>query len=318
MNIKYLRHNEIDKSKWDDLISRSPQSRIYAFTWYLDSVAINWDALVYEDYRAVFPLCWNNNYLGFKRIVQPLASQQLGLFTLQEKVPQEMVRDFILAIPNSFKHVVIQLNEDNPIPKLTGWIIKERINMILPLKDSYEELLSRFTRHTKNIGKPKKLGLIINNGNSIEKALELYFQFNKHKLGQLNSKEKTALKDVVIKCFHKGLAFVKIVVDENEVIHAVSLFLKSNDRIYNLLSASSKSGRNSNAMYFLLNEVIKEYANSKYILDFEGSMIPGIASFFSCFGVIKKPYYQIRLNRLPFLANLPMQLWYKLRYKQSF
>jgi len=47
-------------------------------------------------------------------------------------------------------------------------------------------------------------------------------------------------------------------------------------------------------MTLVLNYIIKKYSNTNYVLDFEGSMISEIASFFRSFGAIKETYYHYK------------------------
>ena len=56
MEIKYLQNSEIDRKKWDRCIATSLQQLPYAYSWYLDAAAENWDAIVINNYEAVFPL----------------------------------------------------------------------------------------------------------------------------------------------------------------------------------------------------------------------------------------------------------------------
>lgn len=56
--IQLLSQNQIDKTKWDICIDQAPNGLIYAYSWYLDTMAKNWDALVYNDYELVMPLTW--------------------------------------------------------------------------------------------------------------------------------------------------------------------------------------------------------------------------------------------------------------------
>jgi len=53
-------------------------------------------------------------------------------------------------------------------------------------------------------------------------------------------------------------------------------------------------------MFFLLDEFIRKYAEKNVILDFEGSMIPGLARYYEGFGAIAGKYQQIISNHLPF------------------
>ena len=49
--IQYLLNHQIDKTKWDATIAEC--GNIYAFSWYLDIVHPQWEALVEDDYQSV-------------------------------------------------------------------------------------------------------------------------------------------------------------------------------------------------------------------------------------------------------------------------
>ena len=59
-------------------------------------------------------------------------------------------------------------------------------------------------------------------------------------------------------------------------------------------------------MYFLVNSFIEQNTNKNIILDFEGSMIQGVARFYSGFGAKAEHYFQLKFNRLPLLLK-----WFK-------
>jgi len=48
--ITFVLNKAIDKQKYDDCIATSIQSKIYAFSWYLDAVTETWDMLILDDY----------------------------------------------------------------------------------------------------------------------------------------------------------------------------------------------------------------------------------------------------------------------------
>ena len=75
----YVPNSHLDRVKWDYCISNSFNHRIYGLSWYLDLVSENWDAIVYGDYKAVFPVIFKNRIL-FKTYYHPFFAQQLGLF----------------------------------------------------------------------------------------------------------------------------------------------------------------------------------------------------------------------------------------------
>ena len=92
--IYYLKRNQLDDNKYNSCIKQSKNSRIYAFSWYLDCVADNWDALVLNDYEAVMPLPWRQKYV-IKYIYPPAWTQQLGVFSPNENFTP--VQDVLLT-----------------------------------------------------------------------------------------------------------------------------------------------------------------------------------------------------------------------------
>ncbi len=135
--IRYLEHEQIDKKKWDDCIARSFNSIIYAFSWYLDIVSEDWDALVEDDFERVMPLTQHKklftNYLS-----QPPFTQQLGIFSIK-KLNSEIIDDFIRAIPLRFRFVEINLNSNNKLERFYKFSSIYR-NFELDLISPYEYL----------------------------------------------------------------------------------------------------------------------------------------------------------------------------------
>ena len=48
VNIQYLTHEQIDKTKWDNCIHTADNGLIYAYSFYLDAMSKQWDALVFH------------------------------------------------------------------------------------------------------------------------------------------------------------------------------------------------------------------------------------------------------------------------------
>jgi hypothetical protein len=131
--IKYLKHQEIVKPRWDEAIDRAFNGIIYAKSWYLDIVSPHWDALVSDDYSAVMPLTWRRKF-GVYYLYQPFFTQQLGVFGDEDQKVRKWESEkvgvayspshlhtfspahflpFLNAIPKKFKFIEIQLNHAN-------------------------------------------------------------------------------------------------------------------------------------------------------------------------------------------------------------
>jgi hypothetical protein len=77
--------------------------------------------------------------------------------------------------------------------------------------------------------------------------------------------------------------------DKGDII-AGTAFINSLNRIFYLVSFSFEEGKEKSAMFLLVDYIIKKYSKSEFVLDFEGSVIPGIARFFAGFTAIKTSY----------------------------
>src|SRR5687767_4485589 len=99
--IRFIKRGEIDAARWDETVSKAPNGLVYVFSFYLDHMADDWDALVLGDYEAVMPLTWKKKF-GIYYLAQPFLTAQLGVFG--EKVDARLVNNFLAAIPSKFKY----------------------------------------------------------------------------------------------------------------------------------------------------------------------------------------------------------------------
>jgi hypothetical protein len=100
-------------------------------------------------------------------------------------------------------------------------------------------------------------------------------------------------------CITTGKGSIKCVRENNGKI-VFGQFIISIPRQINLLfGVNTDKSREKRLNYYFIDEVIRESAGKKAILDFAGSSIPSIAAFMSSFGSVNKPYYRIYRNTLP-------------------
>lgn len=156
-NINYLTHKEIDQTKWNNNIDSATNGLIYAYSFYLDAMAIHWDALVLNDYEAVMPLTWNKKY-GIYYLHQPFLSAQLGVFG--RNINAELLSAFLNAVPKKFCYWDFYLNHGNVFP-LEKFNFYERSNYVLNLQKPYEKLYNNYRENIKrNIKKAIQSGCI--------------------------------------------------------------------------------------------------------------------------------------------------------------
>ena len=283
--IQYIKRQEIDTQKYDLCITSSKNSRIYAFSWYLDIVADNWDVLILNDYEVVMPLPWRSKYF-IKYIYPPCWTQQLGVFSSDE-ISKELVSKFVNNIPKKFKKVTINFNSGNQPFDNT---ISERINYILSLDKPHNELFEGYKQVRKRSVKKVKGIVIEYNQSEIRGVIELHKGQKRFGLNDAKKPNYHALEELINCLLIRNQIDIVIAKNEKGEILGGAFFLKGIKRITYLVSAISDEGRSKQVMTLIINSIIEKYAKTNWTLDFEGSMIPGIAFFFKSFGSKKEMY----------------------------
>ena len=306
--LKYLKHSEIDLTLWDYCVQNSAQPMVYAYSGYLEvSTAGNWDALVelrQGKYVSVFPLPYKKR-LGICFTYQPFHSQQLGLFTTPES-QETSVENYLKLIPKHFRKVYLQLNTENtfalgPLPR--GFSSVPRVTFHLTLVYEYSVLKESFTTNLKrSIRKAKKENYEVTETQNLPDLIKLY--------RQTRGKELKDVKDRHYALFEKQYAFLlqNALVQLSEIrkngeLIAGAVFLKQPGKLIFLFSATSETGKQHGAMPFLLTRLIKQFAGTSTVLDFEGSSIPNLARFYSSFGAKPVTYLSVTRNNLPWYSR---------------
>jgi hypothetical protein len=290
-DIIYLRHQQIDKIKWDECIQGCDNGLVYALSVYLDHMSPGWDALVLKDYKAVFPLPWKKKF-GILYIYQPTLIAELGLFG--NDITPGLLNEFLNAIPGKFRYIDLPLNHRNPSDQPFSY---RRKNFVLPLDKNYEDIYNGYAKNVKrNILKAERQDCVpdktihakdvailakthIQDGEGLKHFLRLYESFSRQ---------------------NKAICY-GVRTDNNLIAAAAFLFYK--DRVYYILAGNHEDSRTRGASHFLVDNFIKDHASSEWLLDFEGSDVAGVAQFYAGFGAAEEPYTAIRWNRLPFFLR---------------
>ncbi len=294
MKLKFVKRQEIDTEKWDSCIKNAKNSLLYAYSWYLDIVAENWNGIIYENYSCVMPIVWNKK-LGLKYTYRAFLLQQLGIFHAGNITPN--YNAFLKILFAKFRFIDYNFNSLN---KISLNKITENTNLELPLNKKYEELRKNFTKkHRATILKAIKKNIIISKNLKIEEFIKLKKKFPVNNLTQKNFE---SLKKLCTQFPEKAKIYGA---SKNAELLSASVYFIQDNRIYFLASVSTQKGKKNNSAFLLKNEIIKDFSNKNYILDFEGSNIPGVKHFFKGWGAQEKNYYTLKTISLqiPRLKN---------------
>lgn len=294
--IKLLKHNKIDKKRWDDCIKSSFNGNVYALSWYLDIVHPEWDALVENDYERVMPLTYSKKF-GMSYMFQPFFVQQLGVFSISQ-LSQDDVENFINAIPQQYRLIKYRLNSYNKVDYESENIVSHR-NVELDLIYDYQTLYNNYNNNTKrNLAKAESAGLSINNDVNPEVIVNL-FKDNKGKnVKHWKDKEYERLLELIHTAISHECCITVGVNDMDNNTIAGAVFMHSHDRIIFLFSGSDEKHKDKHALTLLLDNIIREFSEMQYTLDFEGSDNDGLARFYKGFGGAEVFYPEIKRNNL--------------------
>ncbi len=299
MSIQYLQYNSINKKQWDQCIQNAPNGLIYAYSFYLDALSKNWDALVLDDYEIVMPLVWNKKY-GFNYLYQPFFCASLGIFG--KNINADLVNDFLNAIPKKFCYWDFYLNHGNFFT-IKNFSLYERTNFVLDLNKNYETIFENIRENVKrNIRKAVQSGCTVLSDIPIDEVL---------KLSEYQSKKYSPIKPVDFANFKNLYSLLRSnknaitygVYSKNNALMASCVFFFSHNRAYYILVGNHPDGKTMGASHMLIHEFIKNNSGKSLLLDFEGSFIPSLAYFYSGFGATIEKYPGIKLNSMPFWAK---------------
>ena len=299
--IKFLCNKEINRIKWDDCIQSSVNSKIYAFSWYLDIVADDWDCLVYGNYELVFPIVIKKN-IFFNKITHPLFCQQLGPFSpsLLLLKSSKIYADIISFLDKNYKNFQFAINHDcaqmfksEIESKHANIKYVDRVNLELNLSKDYQVIFNNYSNHTKrHLKKNQDFNFSIRLMNDLNTFIKIFQKYVGDK-ANLTSSHYSVIRDLISISLDKGFGCMSALYNHNKEVLAISFFLTYQNRDILLFNASTKLIA-SNAMTVLVDDYIQKACSKNKVLDFEGSNIPGIKRFYKGFGAVERNYINLQ------------------------
>jgi hypothetical protein len=272
LKISYLPQANIDKSKWDRCIDTSPNGLIYAYSFYLDAMSENWDALILDDYEMIMPLTWKKKYT-IHYLYQPVFAASLGIFG--NNISAQKVKSFLEKIPSKFKYWDFYLNRDN-LFSIPGFPMYERSNYILPLLENYENLKSKYaSSHVRNIKRAIQFGNVVKKNIPIADVITLAKEQAKN-FSSIEEKSFTNFSSLYQFLKEKNSATTYGVYSPQNKLVASCAYFFSHNRAYYILVGNRPDGSN----------------------------IPSLAFFYKNFGSRLEKYPGIKMNKLPAIAKL--------------
>lgn len=323
-----LKRPQIDDRAWNALIDEARHSVVYAYTWYLDCVSPDWQALVFVDsalsvgqrtssfnYRMVMPLPVRRKW-GMGVVQQPLFCQYLGIFSKVEVSEDDLAR-FLESINRHFSYISVY--DFHPahtcllrklVPACADFESQEKATHWLNLEKSHAELAGEYTAdRTKNIKKSRKHEWDWIESQDIEPLIILFQENHAAQIQGVQESAYVLLRNLAQNLLEKRIATIRYA-SRHGTIHAGVMILESQRMGIYIFNAADAIGRKGNARTFLLDCYFQKAAGQLKTFDFESPEVESIAQFYESFGAERQKFISIKKNKLPFPLR-QLQDWRK-------
>ena len=289
--IRRIPRTKINREKWNLAVNGERFPSPYGLCWWLDAVTdASWEGLVLGDYQLVLPIPFFLKVGAVALINGAAFTQHLGPFGEGSSEDKQA----LLGQVSGLRYV----------RKLSSLVMAPGNRFRITPRNNYElELLPGYGTISKGYRADLRRKLRRNQLPApVKISAESFIQFYLNTLGEkiaMSAKDQRVVQALLLadKKQGEGTCYAVRTEGEDEILGALFL-AKNGSRIVNLMAASTKEGYKHNAMAVIIDSIIREYAGRDVLLDFEGSDIPGVASFFSGFGANRLDYYQHQDKRL--------------------
>ena len=291
------------KSK--EIYSQNIQEQLPVFhqSWWLDVVAKkSWNYMIeIEDDNTfgVLPYLEERKF-GFRFLGMPPFTPFLGPSIISHKdkseIKIELIRSLLHQLPqyHVFKQNMIIDKSNLNVFKEGGFGLSKRITYKILTEVSEDNLWKKIssTRRRRIIRGGEKLE--IRNDERVTEFIKIQERtFSRQGIKPPQSLE--ILKKIVKKSMemNSGILLMSGSKDDSNDCQAAGFFVWDRNTMYYIAGGYDDSDKKGEAMSFLLWNGILLAKEKNLTLDFEGSMVPGIAEFFRSFGSEPSTYYQV-------------------------
>ena len=294
--IQFLLHNEIDKVQWDNCIKESANALIYHYSFYLDAMAPDWNAIIAADYSCVLPITHKKKY-GINYLYQPAFTQQLGVVA---KAGMEFpINEFISTLQQRYQFWEVQWNNEIAAGLTLPIEIKNATNFVIDLTKGYKPIAANYSKDLhRNLKRAQRFNYVYSDVNDFSSSIQLYKTYYGERIPQVKDEDYKAFEKICLYASQHQQLFCRQITYKNETL-AIALLLFDGKRLYNMMNTTTPAGRKTEANHFLLDSIIKEFSDKPVVFDFEGSDLPGVKAFYQNFGPINEGYLMVKYNNLP-------------------
>lgn len=336
--IRFLKRAEINDDLWNSCVENSEGGLIYAGTPYLDTITDwnalvmeNYGAVMPLPFRKKYGIrylyqpafCQQLGVIGEQQDSSDFIATAKTHFSFAEINLNFTNTSLIFEEPQE-KSTNLQVNSTNlqvnsaDLQKMRTAQASSCNNFVIDLSRTYQDISAGYSSDLKKnlarctpfemeyhthgepiLGQPpstvRDRPMIAPSTTRFEETISLYKETYGHRFPNVKKKDYDAILHY---CKQNVDHYIVREVRRNGRLLSAVLCLKDAKRIYFLMSTTLQDGRKMEANHFLIDNLIREFATQHLVLDFEGSDLEGVASFYKGFGAVNQPYPTVKWNKL--------------------
>lgn len=261
MDIRFLTQQDLDKQLYNSCVHFATNGSIYGYDWYLNATAKEWDLLVEvenDSWVSVMPLPYTTNWLGRRTLEQPRLTPELAIYTVKP-LSQKRIQSFWDAIPEIYRGGGLVV-EPASIPASPGrFTVQAAGGTALLLNQSYEEIIGDFTpAYHEGLLRAEDAGLRPAQPFKPEHLADFWLRVN----GNSADNEWTyhAMQRLMYQVLHRSWGSTHAVETPAGEPLAMTFIIYSHSRIFPLFTVESPAGKQSGALSFLWDNLLKTHA----------------------------------------------------------
>ena len=303
MNITYLKNSEINFVRWDNCINNAINGNIFAYSWYLNIICEDWDALVMDDYEYVMPIL---HLKKFKRdiIFSSKLGIRLGIFS-NKILTENIVKTFVNKIPKKYLAISIILNKFNKLSEKTSNLFTHELDLVQSHLKITEKYSNQFQKNI-HIAVSKRISIV----QGLTPNDLIHFAEKKESISSPNLRKAEIHKLRMIMAYglRYNLAEMYGAYTVENNLCAVALFIKSKRKHHLIFNAINKEGLNSFALHYLIDKFIESHAEKTLTLNLENVIFRNDIDFFTGIGAHEYKYKRYYVNRLPWYYKFLLKI----------
>jgi len=281
-DLQLIGNHEINLIKWDNCINNAHNGSIYSFSWYLDIICDDWQAIIQRDYEAIMPVLVKRR-AGISYVSTSPFASQLGVFST-EIIDEKMVNNFIRKVFENYRLFTINLNKFNKIrDDLFHQYTQQTYEF--DLISHYDLIRENYSdRMRQELKKAVEDKVTVVPGMTPNDFIRLISGKGIISTKGLSKEQFGKLRMIIAFVLKHGLGEIYAAYTRENNLCAAILFLKSNRKINLLFSAATDEGYENHALKVIIDEYVRKHAEKNLTINFEHLVIPDKAEVCQGFG----------------------------------